>query len=565
MSVNQYLRSSQTQVNINGTVGTEMLRDYRHAARIFVDNNFRLSPKYGFLFYVEFDFNPLVTNVSNTTAQEMGMIVKRVDLPKFSIETKTHNAYNRVNIVQNKIKYDPVTISFHDDQADNVRNFWYDYYSFYYRDSDYADATYGAISKYQSRPAFDWGYTPRPTVGYNTYNGNQPYQYIQAIRIYSLYQKNFSEYELVNPTIVSFQHGEHVNGENTATLQHEMRVQFETVKYQTGYVTESTVGGFVDLHYDNTPSPIAPEVGTAIIDNAQGGYSVASNTITDLAVTNPLYGATEPILINNTLGTGGFVSGAGATGYGLAGLLNLVSASGSSSVAGVSIPSLGSLTSGVPSLVNLQQTAIAGITSISSQAVSQLASGVVGSFASGLGTNGQAVVGLAAAAISNPSAALRTVENMALNWGLAALQTGVNQYVVNPLSSALGGYANQAGSWVNQNVVTPLGNEITGLWNDITTPSIDINAINSMPSNFLGSGPPIFTSPDLLTNPDGSINLNYGNFSSTDLFSFKGITGDTSSFNLGTGGFDSSLINTNLGGSGDLGIDPSSNSFNFSP
>ena len=33
-----------------------ILRNYQHASRIFVSDSQRLSPKYGFLFYVEFDF-----------------------------------------------------------------------------------------------------------------------------------------------------------------------------------------------------------------------------------------------------------------------------------------------------------------------------------------------------------------------------------------------------------------------------------------------------------------------------------------------------------------------------
>ena len=118
MSINKLLQPNPTTT----------LRRYQHASRIFVDGNYRLSPKYGFLYYVEFDFNPLITNVSNTAAQEMGMIVKSVGLPKYTIDTKVHNAYNRKNIVQNAIKYDPINIIFHDDQADTVRNFWYDYY-----------------------------------------------------------------------------------------------------------------------------------------------------------------------------------------------------------------------------------------------------------------------------------------------------------------------------------------------------------------------------------------------------------------------------------------------------
>ena len=87
----------------DGSQGMVTIRDFRHAARIFTDDNFRLSPKYGFLFYVEFDFNPLITEISNQAAQELGMIVKSVSLPKFTVDTKIHNAYNRKNINQNKI------------------------------------------------------------------------------------------------------------------------------------------------------------------------------------------------------------------------------------------------------------------------------------------------------------------------------------------------------------------------------------------------------------------------------------------------------------------------------
>jgi hypothetical protein len=400
------------------------------------------------------------------------MIVKNVNLPKFTVETKTHNAYNRVNVVQNKIKYDPVTIVFHDDQADNVRNFWYDYYSFYYRDSDYADATYSAISKYQSRPTFDWGYSPRPTVGFNSYNGNQPYQYIQAIRIYSLYQKNFSEYQLINPTITSFRHGEHNNGDATGVLQHEMQVQFETVKYLTGYVTQNTVGGFVDLHYDNTPSPINPTAGNDIIDDGSGGYTTASDKITDLATVNPLYGASQPIVINNTLGVGALGSSAGSTGTGLGGIVSSMvnSSSSTSSFGGVSIPSLGSLTSGVPSLQNLQTTAIAGITGIAGASVSRLATGIVGNISATLGSSGSSIVGLAAAAISNPSAALRTVENMALQGALSIgsslAQKGVDQILNN---STYGILPN-----LNEYIMQPAVNQITELWNSASDSVSDL-------------------------------------------------------------------------------------------
>lgn len=398
------------------------MRDYRHAARIFVDNNYRLSPKYGFLFYVEFDFNPLITSISNLTAQEMGMIVKSVNLPKFTVDVKQHNAYNRKNYVQNSIKYDPVQITFHDDQADNVRTFWYDYYSFYYRDPDYADSTYTAPHKYQSRPSFDWGYSPRATVGYNNANGNQPYQYIQAIRIYSMYQKNFSEYELINPIITGFKHGDHTNSEGQGLLEHQMTVQFETVKYYSGYVTPNTVGGFVDLHYDNTNSPLTPSEGADIIDNGMGGYTRATDKTTDLAVNAETLSQLAPFITNNT----GLSAASGFSSQ-LNQSTSLSASSGSTNAGGFGIPSLGSLTTGLTSSAIIGQQLKGTAASLAGTVTSQATNAVVGGLSKGLGPNGGAIIGLVASAISNPKLALTTVENMAISYATNKLVSAVTQ------------------------------------------------------------------------------------------------------------------------------------------
>ena len=413
-------------VNTSQTV----LRSYQHASRIFVDSNYRLSPKYGFLFYVEFDFNPMISNVSNISAQEMGMIVKSVGLPKFTIDTKVHNAYNRKNIVQNRIQYDPITIVFHDDQADNVRDFWYDYYSFFYRDSDYADATYGIINKYQERPSFEWGYSPRAVRSYNSAVSYQDYQYIQAIRVYSLYQGNFDEYELVNPTITSFKHGEHVNGENQGLLEHQMTVQFETVKYQTGHTTHNTVGGYIDLHYDNTPTP---NPGTP---NSQ----TASSTTTDLANFNLATAGGSVVPTPNT----GALSAAFAFGT-LGGIATgLANAAGPNS-GGFALPSLGSLTSGISNSNIVGQQLQAAAVSLAGTAANTLAGGVIKGVAQGLGPQGTSIVTLAAAAISNPSAALQTVENMAIKFAMGVATQGINslavsagQQIATGISSGLG-------------------------------------------------------------------------------------------------------------------------------
>jgi len=491
MSINALLTPSNTTYQ-NGSQkpGTVILRDYRHAARIFVDSDFRLSPKYNFLFYVEFDLNPLITNISNTTAQEMGMIVKSVNLPKYTIGVKEHNSYNRKNYVQNNIKYDPVTISFHDDQSDTVRNFWYDYYSYYYRDPDYADATYGAPTKYQSRPTFNWGYTPRPAVGYNSSAGVQPYQYIQAIRIYSLYQKNFSEYELINPIITSFKHGDHVNGEQ-GLMSHDMTVQFETVKYQTGYTTTGTVGGYIDLHYDNTPSPIAPIGGTNLVDNGQGGASNAPSTITDLA-----NNATDinPSLMSQASLKAATVLPSVAYADAFGGVVTAIAGTGGTNNGGLSIPSLGSLTQGLTSSAVLgQQLAAAGI-GIAGSAATTLANGVTGGLAAGLGPNGNSILSLAAAAIANPQAVIKTAENMVVGAATSAVSAAVNTAVSQFVSKNITPVFNQLGQQISQTA--------SSAWADLTRPALPAPTIaaDGTVSQALPNGNQISTIP----NADGT-------------------------------------------------------------
>jgi hypothetical protein len=58
--------------------------------------------------------------------------------------------------------------------------------------------------------------------------------------------------------IKSFKHGEHKAGENDL-LGHDMTVEYESIIYAYGTIGPSTVPGFVDLHYDPTPSPLPPQ------------------------------------------------------------------------------------------------------------------------------------------------------------------------------------------------------------------------------------------------------------------------------------------------------------------
>jgi hypothetical protein len=225
----------------------DSIHDWQHASRTFIDGLYRLSPKIGTVYHVFMDLNPTVAKVDQNSQIEIGMLAKTVALPRFTVTNKIYNAYNRKNIAQEKINYDPLTITFHDDSADVVRNFWYGYYAHYYRDSDHNEALYGQEHKYKKRQEQNWGYTPLTTQGTPSY--------INAIRIYSLHQKRFSSYTLIRPLIQSFQHGQHQAGEYTP-MEHTMTVAYEAVKYAAGSVSNGTVLGFDTIHYDNSPSPL---------------------------------------------------------------------------------------------------------------------------------------------------------------------------------------------------------------------------------------------------------------------------------------------------------------------
>ena len=264
----------------------DQIKDYKHASRLFVDNNYERSPKYTWLFHVYFDLNPELVdkNVVNQRNQiEIGMLVKSADLPKFRINTKTYNNYNRPSIAQSKVNYEDINITFHDDSANIVRKLWFDYYNYYYRDMDnnYGDAT-GALNPIylrnykqtlgQRKQLNNFGYTPRR-------NSNLSTQYIQAIRIYSLHQKRFSEYTLINPVITSYRHGTHQNGQDS-TMENVMTISYETVLYAGG--SARVARGFADLHYDKSPSPLTVAGGgTNTILGPGGIVNALDEIITD--------------------------------------------------------------------------------------------------------------------------------------------------------------------------------------------------------------------------------------------------------------------------------------------
>lgn len=278
MDLSLSLNSIIQQISTGDTI-----KDYKHATKLFVDSLYRLNPKLSTLFHVFVDINP---NAASQTSKidinkqiEIGMLAKTVSLPKFTVKNKIYNSYNRKNVVQDAINYDAISMTFHDDSANVVTGFWQDYYSYYYRDGDYTEALYSQGYKYQQRQKQDWGYTPKT-----------PERYLNTIRIYSLHQKMFSCYTLINPMITAFRHGDHTQGA-FEPLQHEMTVAYEGVQYISGIVSRNTVQGFDIIHYDSTPSPLTPYGGGATNILGQGGVLDSAGTVLSQLSSGNLFGA----------------------------------------------------------------------------------------------------------------------------------------------------------------------------------------------------------------------------------------------------------------------------------
>jgi len=269
--------------------------DYAHGRRVFADNNNELVPKFSFLYHVFFDINTDTQYNNNLKTKTLGLMVKSMDLPKFTMQTKDLHAYNQHVVVQTGIKYDAINMQFHDDSADLVREFWYNYMTYYYGD---ADNDINSLHTFQ-----DNRYTQRTSQQFG-YRNRANTRFLNSVKLYSMSKGHYSEYTLVNPTIDSWQHGSHQAGQNEF-IGHAMRIKYETVLYAHGEIARnSNPPGFAQEHYDNTPKGLGPNVTPSYRGlDAAPGYIVDKNTgLPRPSQSNTLLGRLGNFALNTAIG-----------------------------------------------------------------------------------------------------------------------------------------------------------------------------------------------------------------------------------------------------------------------
>lgn len=281
---------------LNGTSDT--VRDYNHASRTFVSDNYALLPKTKRWWHVYFELtqeartlyiNQVVPMLGGSETRlgplpnydqmhNLSVLAKTVKLPGVKMDTKKHNQYNKQIISINKINYDDITIEFHDDAAGYTRAFWDAYYLYHIQDSRYRN--YNSISgQGLNVPNTEWGYDVAPEFSSNalselTLYGNPALDnhhygldtvnrstggnsvdgyldrispFLRSIKIYhftrpsgSGAEKNsphYTEYTLVNPVIASWEQ-DTLDYSSSDSAVNTMGISYETIMYATGRLDE---------------------------------------------------------------------------------------------------------------------------------------------------------------------------------------------------------------------------------------------------------------------------------------------------------------------------------------
>lgn len=286
--------------------------DWAHASRLFVEDTFRLSPRTKFLFYVRFELDKSVLSSVKFTsrhADEVGYLVKAVDYPKYKFDLVTKNQYNRKKLFYSNYSYEPIDITFHDDSNGIINAIYALYMSTYIQDRLNPSA---AFSETKYRPPG----TSLDGFRYGLDKQGRTADLIKSISIYTMSRRRFLGYTLVNPKIITWDHG---GGDyrEVEFNENRMQVAYESVIYTAGTVRQDEPKGFATLYYDTLPSPLTVQGGGVgnligeggVLDGLESIFGdVASGAAFDLTNGGALRTAIAAI---NTARNASSISGAG--------------------------------------------------------------------------------------------------------------------------------------------------------------------------------------------------------------------------------------------------------------
>lgn len=314
------------------------LGDFQHAARLYNSNTFRLAPKVKYLYHVVFNVEPEVSSkfgsFKNQHLNTVNLLVKSADLPRFKVDVQTLNQYNRKKNVQTRLNYEPITITFHDDNIGVTTQFWNLYYGYYFADSRYNDSLTGLtdISSYVNNfinqnlnlgNIFDFlggsgsqDASVPAAYGQNSYKGKElnsftygldnasTTPFFSSIQIFQMNRREYQCFTLIRPIVSAWQHDTMDQEDGSGIVQSRMTVNYEAVFYNKGLVSDGSLTGFGEEYYDKAPSPLSLAGGGTETIFGPGGIL---DGISDILLGQPFGNKS---LFSGTLGLGStFASG----------------------------------------------------------------------------------------------------------------------------------------------------------------------------------------------------------------------------------------------------------------
>jgi len=312
------------------------LADWQHARRLFVDNDLSLAPKTKFLYHVFFELDPIASGIAPMLREkqrnEIGMLVKSADLPKYTADVQTLKKYNRNKNFQTGIKYDPVNINFHDDNASLTTALLQAYYRYYFADGNqYLDNG----RAYVRGPDSLYEGPERNTYKFGMDNNNPGRPFFRSIKISQLSKKRYVTYTLVNPIVTNWSHDQVNSEDGSGLMENSITVAYEAVFYDEGEIANGAPTGFAENHYDRAPSPVSLEGGGTL---GIGGIFGAAIDLYDYIAkgenfTNPLQAGLAAV---NLIGNVRNLSSEGLREAGLNAVLGAVGDAAGVDVSGVS-------------------------------------------------------------------------------------------------------------------------------------------------------------------------------------------------------------------------------------
>jgi hypothetical protein len=257
------------------------LGDWQHAARTFVDDSFKFSPKTKFLYHVTFfltaeaqSTNPQLQTFNN----QIGILVKNTDLPQYSAELETKNQYNRKKNIQTSISYNPITMELHDDNFGITTLLLETYFKYYFADgkNTLSSGAYGTLAAGDNLYAG----ADRNRFRHGLDNDTPVNPFFDRIEIAQMSRKTYTKYTLINPLISDWSHDSVDYSASTEPMKNSLTINYETVLYERGNVEAGDNGdptgfGRVDS-YDTTPSPLS------ILGGSSGGLLDAVGGVGDI-------------------------------------------------------------------------------------------------------------------------------------------------------------------------------------------------------------------------------------------------------------------------------------------